>query len=311
METAAMPSMDVTFPSGSVRLAGTYTTPARPGPFSAAVLLSGSGPLDRDGNHKRIRLNVSRDLASELAAAGWASLRYDKRGVGASGGDYLSTGFYDELADAEAARDWLLARADVTSVIAIGHSGGAMQSVELAGREPAIAGAILLATSAKTGEETLRWQARQMGEHLLPGPVRALMRLFGTDVLRQQDKSIARLKATTTDVTRMNLAKVNAKWMREFMAYDPLPAMEAASAPLLAITGSKDVQVDPADLALVSATAPHAQVLEVPDVDHILRYESAPLSNPRHYGRQVRKPIDSRVTAAVLAWLGQRSTAAA
>ena len=165
-----MPSMDVTFPSGSVRLAGTYTTPAGPGPFPAAVLLSGSGLLDRDGNHKRIRLNVSCDLASELAAAGWASLRYDKRGVGASGGDYLSTGFYGELADAEAARDWLLAREDVTSVIAIGHSGGAMQSVELACREPAIAGAILLATSAKTVEETLRWQARQIGEHLLPGP---------------------------------------------------------------------------------------------------------------------------------------------
>lgn len=306
-----MPSTDITFLSAGASLAGTYTTPDGPGPYPAALLLSGSGPLDRDGSHKRLKLNVSGDLATELAEAGWASLRYDKRGVGASEGDYLSTGFFDELADAEAARDWLLTRSDVATVVAIGHSGGALQSAELAGRAPAIAGAVLLSTSAKTGEETLRWQARQIGDRLLPGPVRALMHLFRTDVLKQQDKSIAKLKATTADVTRMNLVKVNAKWMREFIAYDPLPAIAAASAPLLAITGSKDVQVDPADLAVVAATAPHAQVLEVPDVDHILRYEPGPISNPRYYGRQIGKPLDPRVTEAIITWLGQRVAARA
>ena len=125
-------------------------------------------------------------------------------------------------------------------------------------------------------------------------------------MLKQQDKSIAKLKATTTDVARIGLAKVNAKWMREFMAYDPLPAIAAATAPLLAITGSKDVQVDPADLAVVARTAPDAAVLEVPDVDHILRHEPGALSNPRHYGRQVGKPIDARVSEAIGRWLSQR-----
>ena len=306
-----MPSTDVTFPSSGANLAGSFTTPAGPGPFPSALLLSGSGPLDRDGNHKRIRLNVSRDLAAELAEAGWASLRYDKRGVGASEGDYLSAGFFDELADAEAGRDWLLARDDVASVVVIGHSGGAVQAVELAGRLPAIAGAILLATSAKTGEETLRWQARQMGEKVVPGPMRALMRLFRTDMLKQQDKAIAKLKATTTDVARINMVKTNAKWMREFMAYDPLPSLRVATSPMLAITGAKDVQVDPADLAVVAETASNAQVLEVPDVDHILRYEAGLVSNPRHYGRQIEKPIDPRVTEAILSWLAERPAGAA
>ena len=301
-----MPSNSVTFRARGTALAGTFTTPAHSGPFPTALLLAGSGPLDRDGSHKRLKLNVSGQLAAELAKAGWASLRYDKRGVGASEGDYLSTGFFDELADAEAACDWLIAREDVASVVAIGHSGGAVQSVELAGREPVLAGAVLLATSAKTGEETLRWQARQIGEKLLPTPVRAIMRLFRTDMLKQQDKSIAKLKATTADVTRMNLAKVNAKWMREFIAYDPLPALAAASVPLLAITGSKDVQVDPADLRVIAQTTPNAQVREVPDVDHILRHEPGPHSNPRHYGRQIEQPLDPRVSEAVLAWLAER-----
>jgi hypothetical protein len=300
-----MRETQVTFASGGVSLAGTLATPDGRRPFPAALLLPGSGPLDRDGNHKRIRLNLSRDLARVLGEAGWASLRYDKRGVGSSEGDYLSTGFYDELADATAARDWLQAQEDIASVIVVGHSAGAVHAAELAGGEPAVAGAILLATSARSGEETLRWQAREIGEHLVPRPVRGLMRLFGTDVLRQQDKAIAKLKATTTDTARIQLAKVNAKWMREFMAHDPLPALAAARAPLLAITGSKDVQVDPHDLAVVAATAPDATVREVQDVDHILRYEPGVVSNPRHYGKQARAPIDPRVLEAMLGWLAE------
>ncbi len=251
------------------------------------------------------RSNVSRDLAELLAGAGWASFRYDKRGVAESEGEYLPTGFEDELTDAEAARDWLFAREDTSKVVVIGHSAGALHAAELAGRTPAVDGAILLAATAKTGEETLRWQARRIGENLVPGPVKALMRLFRTDVLKQQDGAIRKLKATTDDVARIQLQKVNAKWMREFIAYDPKVAMAAATAPMLALTGSKDVQVDPADLPVIATTAGDADVLEVSDVDHILRHESGAISNPRHYSKQARNPIDPRVTEAVVGWLAE------
>jgi hypothetical protein len=134
------------------------------------------------------------------------------------------------------------------------------------------------------------------------------MRLFRTDVLKQQDGAITKLKATTTDTTRIQLQKVNAKWMREFIAYDPLPAFQAATAPILAITGSKDVQVDPADLEVIATTAPNAQVLLVADMDHILRPEPARISNPRHYPKQAKQPIDPRVIEAILAWLAESPT---
>ncbi|MEX1294861.1 MAG: alpha/beta fold hydrolase [Candidatus Limnocylindrales bacterium] len=293
----------MTFTSAGLTLAGTFAAPASAGPFPAALLLAGSGPLDRDGNVKRMALNVSRDLARELATAGWASYRYDKRGVGASQGEYLSTGFTDELADAAAALEALEARDDVARVVVIGHSAGAVHAASLAGREPAIAGAVLLAATAKTGEETLRWQARKIGQDLVPRPVKALMRLFRTDVLKQQDSAIAKLKATNTDVARIQLQKVNAKWMREFIAFDPVPVIAATRAPMLAITGSKDVQVDPADLGVIASTAADAHVLEVPDMDHVLRHESSATSNPRHYAKQVQQPIDPRVVAAILGWL--------
>ena len=294
-----------TFTSAGLELAGTFATPEAEGPFPAALLLPGSGPLDRDGNIKQMPLNVSRDLAQLLADAGWASFRYDKRGVAESEGEYLPTGFSDELADAEAASDWLRDHEDTTALVVIGHSAGALHAAELAGRAPAIDGAVLLAATARTGEETLRWQAAQIGDNLVPGPVKALMRLFRTDVLKQQDGAIRKLKATTGDVARIQLQKVNAKWMREFIDYDPKVALAAANAPMLAITGSKDVQVDPSDLSLIAAAAPNARTLEVPDVDHILRHEPKPFSNPRHYAKQARKPIEPRVTEAVLAWLSE------
>ena len=81
----------VTFPAGGqspdVTLAGTVLLPPAGNPvLAAAVLISGSGTLDRDANTRRAPLRNGRELAQPLAAAGIASLRYDKRGIGASGG---------------------------------------------------------------------------------------------------------------------------------------------------------------------------------------------------------------------------------
>ena len=145
-----------------------------------------------------------------------------------------------------------------------------------------------------------------MKDHLLPRPVKLLLRLFRTDVVKQQHKAIAKLRSSTTDVARIQMVKVNAKWMREFIAYDPMPVLRSVSVPLLAITGSKDVQVDPDDLAAVAAVAPAATVHVIRNVDHILREEPAAVSNPRLYRKQLSRAIDPRVTDRLLSWLAQR-----
>ena len=93
----------ITFSSGAITMAGSLVVPEGDAPYPTSLLIAGSGPLDRDGNHKKMALNLSRDLAQVLADAGWASLRFDKRGIGESGGDYMSAGLLDELADVEAA----------------------------------------------------------------------------------------------------------------------------------------------------------------------------------------------------------------
>jgi fermentation-respiration switch protein FrsA (DUF1100 family) len=139
--------------------------------------------------------------------------------------------------------------------------------------------------------------------------VTGLMSLFRTSVTKQQAKALDKLRATTDDVTRIQMQKINAKWMREFMAYDPASTLADTKTPILAITGSKDVQVDPADISTIaSIVGEHASTHVVPDVDHILRHEPADLSNPKKYKAQAQQPIDSRVTDILVDWLQQLST---
>jgi alpha/beta superfamily hydrolase len=295
--------ININIPSGDITLSGTMTLPDGEGPFPTALLIAGSGPLDRDGNHKRLPLAVSRDLARVLGEAGWATVRYDKRGVGASGGDYLSTGFYDELADATTALEWMLDRPTTSVAVAIGHSVGATYAAEMAASETGLDGVVLLAYTAKTGEETLKWQAVEISESI-PRFITGTMSLFRTSVTKQQAKALDKLKATTDDVTRIQMQKINAKWMREFIGYDPKPVLSLTKTPLLAITGSKDVQVDPDDIAIVAEMAGDLAMAQVvPDVDHLLRHEPADLSNPKKYKSQAKKPIDDRVIGILREWL--------
>lgn len=102
-----MIEQDVTIRSGDVRLAGSLTLPDGRKPLAVALFLHGTGPLDRDENIPRHGLNVFNVIAARLAQQGIASLRYDKRGCGRSGGDYYAAGQDDLLDDAQACLDYL------------------------------------------------------------------------------------------------------------------------------------------------------------------------------------------------------------
>jgi hypothetical protein len=120
---------------------------------------------------------------------------------------------------------------------------------------------------------------------------------------------LTKLKNTSKDVVRIQGQKINAKWMREFLAYDPEPVLRMATSPFLAITGSKDVQVDPADIDLIAKIAgDHATAMVIDDVDHLLRTETAAVSNPKRYKEQVTKPIDDRVVGVLVSWLESVAT---
>jgi hypothetical protein len=120
-----VPGEEVTFCSGGCAIAGTFTEAADP--VAAALLVPGGGKPDRNSDARlpggrMLRIGVDKAIAGALAGARVCALRYDKRGVGASGGEYLRAGMDDRRADARAALGWLAARTGGLPLLAIGHS---------------------------------------------------------------------------------------------------------------------------------------------------------------------------------------------
>lgn len=287
------------FMSGGIRLAATLAIPAANCPHPAALLLSGSGPLDRDSNTAEMRLDVSKAIAASLASHGIASLRYDKRGVGSSGGYFLSAGFDDETADARAALDALCSHPTIAAnrVIAVGHSVGVTVAMRLAHSSRPPAGYVLLGGAATTGLQVMEWQTRRIAATLRrPRWVRA--RVF--EGLQARHRAL--LLGSTTDTVRLARVDWNARWFREYMAYDPAEALEAIVGSVLAITGAKDIQVDPDDVARIGRIVTGGFDGEVPtDLTHILRRDPGPPSL-RAYRTQFRRPVDPRVVHRIADW---------
>ena len=287
--------MSLTFTSGEHTLAGTFVpgaagTAAPPG--TAALLVSGSGELDRDSNARQLAIGVMAQLADRLAAAGVASLRYDKRGVGESGGDYHATGLYDNVDDARAALAALRAQDGVAAerVVVVGHSEGAIIATELAATDDRLAGVVLVAGSATDGETVLREQAVAVAA-TLPRPVTWLLRLLRKDVVAMQDKRLAQLRASTGDAVRMQFVKVNARWMREFLDHDPAASLRAVTVPVLAVAGTKDLQTAPHHTSSIGGlVAGPVRVELVEGMSHLLRHEPGE-PTVRTYKQQAKRPV--------------------
>jgi len=305
---AAFVERDVSFDSGGLRLAGTLTLPVGACvPSPAALLLVGSGPLDRNENYGFLRVDATRQLAHALAAAGIVSLRYDKRGVGGSeGGDWRAAGFFDAVDDAAAARAFLAERPEVDSmrIAAIGHSEGAFTATALAGRGEPLAAIVLLAGSAVPGTEVGRYQAARFIT-TLPKPIQTLVRLLRIDVDKRVAKSHARVNATTGDVARVGLRRINARWTREFLAYDPAVDLARCRVPALALTGGKDLQIDPDQLdAIRAAVAGPITISRPADLTHILRRQPGRPSLLA-YRKELRRPVDPDLLAEVVDWTAE------
>jgi hypothetical protein len=295
---------EVRFKSGELTLAGTLAVPEVSGAVPAVLMLPGSGQTDRDDNAKALAIDVFPQLSTAVERQGLATFRYDKRGVGASEGDYFSSDFDDRLTDAVAAVEWLRARpeVDASRVIALGHSEGALLSVRLAAGAAPVAGAVLLAGAAQAGEQILTWQGRQIADSLT-GVSKWVVRLLHIDLVKSQRKALNRIRSSRADVMRIQGRKINAAWMRQFMAYDPAPDLARVGVPVLAITGDRDLQVNPDDLDLMRDLVKGPfEAFRPSGVTHLLRTEGTKrgLSG---YKEQVRRPVDPRVIAAVTDWL--------
>ena len=249
----------------NVKLAGTLTLPKGNGPFPAVVLVTGSGPQDRDETllgHKPFLV-----LADHLTKKGVAVLRYDDRGVGKSAGKFEGATSADFAADAYAAVAYLKTRQEIDPkrIGLAGHSEGGFVIPMTAADHPAdVAFLVLLAGPGVPGDQILRRQQRD------------ILNAMGTaekDIDRYQDfqKTLLplalkpgpaeeRKKAlqaaskefldTLAENDRKNLgsadalaAKLADPWMHYFLAHDPRPVLGRVKCPVLAVNGEFDLQV--------------------------------------------------------------------
>ena len=286
-------------------LRGTLVVPAGPGPWAAVLIIPGSGPLDRDSNIGSLRMNIG-TMAAALAQRGIASLRYDRRGIAASDGNWLATGFFDNRDDALAALHYLRLRPEVhgDALGVVGHSEGGLHALWLAGHAN-INAAVLLATPARSGRDALQWQETRIRSTLptIARPVSALMRAIAS-------RTLARVEASTGDTARIYGRRMNVRWYRELLNYDPLEDLAMISAPVLAITGDKDLQVSPGDLEIFARLIPtHTETDAVTDLTHLLRRDTQ-RPRLRSYRRLLKQPMDHDLVENVAIWLrSQLSTA--
>jgi uncharacterized protein len=247
-------------PSAGITLAGTLTLPKGPGPFSAAVLIAGSGPHDRDeaiANHRPFLV-----LSDHLTRKGIAVLRYDKRGIGKSTGSSDQATTLDLAADAQAAMAFLKSRKDIDpgKIGLIGHSEGAIIAPYLAARSKDVAWLVLLAPPATKGEDTLLNQSELIGRAGgLTDPQLVSSLSFNRaayDLVRQEkdpavlaDKLKSMVKETGLDsalppgALESQLHLLTSPWFRFFLDYDPLPNLQELHCPVLALFCQKDLQV--------------------------------------------------------------------
>lgn len=280
-------------PQANITLAGTLTLPPGRGPFAAAVLISGSGPADRDQTmfgHQPFAV-----LADHLTRQGIAVLRCDVRGVGGSGGRFDGVVNADLAGDVRAAVDFLRVQPgiDPRAVGLIGHSQGGIVGPLAALHNPAVAYLVLLAAPATSMAELLLAQRRMTVAMLGQGGTAsaaheaALVKLFEASA-KASDRAAAQAlldAMLTPDVLRQLgvsdalkpalVGELSSDWLRDVLRYDAPATLGALTIPLLALNGSLDRQVPAAaNLAAIgsaSARNRDATTLQLAGLNHLFQ----------------------------------------
>ena len=278
-------------------LAGTLTLPksaSRNQPVSAIVTVTGSGPQDRDENIGLQGYRPFRQLADALARRGIAVLRMDDRGTGASGGTFKGSTSADFAEDVRAGLAYLRTRPEIRAdrLGVMGHSEGALIAPMVAEKEPALRAIVLLAGIAQPGRTALHFQMKNQIEHntkLTP---------------EARESQIADIPK------RIDAMMAADPWMKFFLTYDPATTMRRVKTPVLILTGSRDQQAVPEQVALIEAAFKEAGNKDVTarvlqDLNHLFVQDTDGF--PGNYAK-LPPPLTIRADAVemITDWLVQR-----
>ncbi len=330
-------SEDITFENkgAEISLAGTLTMPEKGEQFPAVILISGSGPQDRNEevfNHKPFLV-----LADHLTKAGMAVLRFDDRGVGESKGTFKTATSADFATDVQAAFDYLKTRKEINAkkIGLMGHSEGGVIAPMVASESKDIAFVVLLAGTGIRGDQLLLIQQELLGkaagaseEELkqvkqinqqifemvnsiednatLEKKVRAIV---SAELEKETDKEKMLQGKSEADFVQSQIDQVMDPWLLYFLRHNPAPVLEKVQCPVLAINGEKDLQV-PASInlgaiavALKKGGNTQFTTKALPNLNHL--FQECDKGTVEEYG-QIEQTFSPEALKIISEWLGKQ-----
>jgi uncharacterized protein len=305
----------------NVTLAATLTIPEGNGPFPATLLITGSGPQDRDETllgHKPFLV-----LSDYLTRHGIAVLRADDRGTGKSTGVFARATTADFATDAEAGIAYLKTRAEVDPhrIGLIGHSEGGVIAPMIAARNKDVAFIVMMAGTGVPGDQVLVAQGEAIEiangkspEVAAKDAVRERDMLTLVETEKDEallDKKLKEKMAPDVPEAQIGLqiGQITSPWFRYFLTYDPTTALGKVTCPVLVINGSLDKQVLPDQnlphirKALEEAGNHHFEIVEFPGLNHL--FQTAKTGSPLEYS-QIEETIAPAVLEKISAWILQQ-----
>lgn len=324
---------DITFENkkAGIRLAGTLTLPQKEGVFPVVILISGSGPQNRDEEllgHKPFLV-----LADYLTKNGIAVLRYDDRGIASSKGDFKTATTADFATDVEASIAYLKTRKEINKkkIGLIGHSEGGIIAPMVANKSADVAFIVLLAGTGIQGDKLLLLQQKLIAkvsgvsdEDLLKSEL-TNRKVF--DIVNQSN-SLEQLKTDLTnylkqtlkedpkaekpegmsddDLVKLQVNQIANPWMHYFIKYDPASTLEKVKCPVLALNGEKDLQVPPKEnleaikKALAKGGNKKVTTKELPNLNHL--FQECKTGSPNEYAT-IEQTFSPTALTEILKWI--------
>lgn len=289
----------VSIDGGPAPLRGTLTMPAGEADVDAALILSGSGPTDRNGNVPGGYNNSLSLLAHDLAITGIASLRVDKRGIAESllaapREQEMRIGIYVE--DAVRWLDFLEAQPRIRRLFLIGHSEGALVAT-LAAQRKSVSGIVTIAGAGRP-------LAALIDEQLAASNVSADLQARAGEILRHLEKgeTIADVPPELASLFRPDVQPYMISWL----AYDPAAELAKLSIPALIIQGTRDLQASLADAERLAEAHDGATFLIVEDMNHVLKIAPADRAGNLRLYADPGVPLAPALVPAIADFIGAR-----
>jgi pimeloyl-ACP methyl ester carboxylesterase len=326
---------DVTFDNDDITLAGTLSLPTSDGPHPAVILISGSGPSNRDeALPGLLEMRPFALLADALASHGFAVLRYDDRGTAESTGDYDLATSADLATDTQAALDYLRTRPDINpeQIGLLGHSEGGLIAALVGAEDPSLAFVISMGGPAVPGYDLLLLQmeltmrASGASEEMIDALIEQERPAMDMIVNAEWDALEAMMRETLpqqmaamTEEQRAALGDPETAiqqamtqyqhWFHFFLTYDPADAWAEVESPVLALFGDLDTQVDadqnaPAlNEALLAGANPDYTIVRFPTGNHL--FQAADSGSPEEYATLEQDYLPEFIPT-IVDWLNER-----